>query len=192
MSKKRRRAKRERPGKAQHHDAPQMTPGLLAKLRKQDIPHSGIFTSDELGLERLSAHVLRLAEALGHELGHPPVNRRALVELAVLGWNLSLFPRGERSKFLREFPAQFSSQPDQRLLFTQVLRCGIRCKRRLFPEDRRFIVAYELRESRGGYALHVASQAFREDDGQEAVEPAHPVRGEPKDSGEEGFQDGSQ
>jgi len=162
MSKKRRHGKRKDRRKQKRNEPPQITPGLLAKLQHSNLPAAKIRTSDEMSMPRLSERVWRVAEALREELGRPYAPPEAFVEPAILGWNLSLFPSETRRRVLRESLPGGNTAPLEHLVLRAIVKAALWWKLRLFPDDRRFVVSFDLRETKDGYTLNVASTLLPE------------------------------
>ena len=79
---------------------------------------------------------------------------RLLLLIAVLGWNLALFPAGRRSEVEEDLLKAFTfSSPEEREALVSSLRSFAEVKMERFPDDRRLVVRHTL-EYRGPGNAH--------------------------------------
>ena len=93
-----------------------------------------------------------LEEELNSGQNFDELEFKALIDMAVLGWNLSFFPPSERIDFVKTaLAASLPEAPPQlnQFLFHKIEEMMER-KMRLYPEDHRHIVSHEFKY----YGLH--------------------------------------
>lgn len=105
-------------------------------------------------LGRLSEALGQLIEPYSHEADSLD-SFKALVALGALAWNFALLPEVERDKYLSD-GMRGLDVPDSKML-RNLMQDLIRRAQRLFPNDRRMIVHYEVTLTPAGYHLMVAS-----------------------------------
>lgn len=78
-----------------------------------------------------------------------------LVAFAVLIWNTALLPQNEQKAMIREILGIFSRTDAKEL--KPIIEEMIERKKKYFSDNRRFIVEYDLAESKDGFRLSVVS-----------------------------------
>jgi len=78
-----------------------------------------------------------------------------LLAMAIVAWNVPLFPGGERAQRLRELSTTLPAEA--RTDFLALIREMIARKERYFAQNTRYILNYELTEGRESYHLNVLS-----------------------------------
>ena len=78
-----------------------------------------------------------------------------LLAMAIVAWNVTLFPGGERAQRLRELSTTLPAEA--RTDFLALIREMIARKERYFAQNTRYILNYELTEGRESYHLNVLS-----------------------------------
>ncbi len=82
-----------------------------------------------------------------------------LIGTAIIAWNAALLPKDERQKMLDAAAVAIKATSDKQTLkdFHVIMADFIRHKERHFAKNKRFIVSYQVQETKDGYHLSVAS-----------------------------------
>src|SRR2546430_9673515 len=75
-----------------------------------------------------------------------------LLAMAIVAWNVPLFPGGERAQRLRELSTTLPAEAHTD--FLALIREMIARKERYFPQNTPYILNYELTTCRGSYPLN--------------------------------------
>lgn len=88
-----------------------------------------------------------------------------LITVAMVAWNAALLPKDKREGFLDEEINPVLSSLGHKAVqdFKAIVNELIKRKERLFPNNRRFIVSYELSETKDNYHLSVASTIHKDE-----------------------------
>lgn len=89
---------------------------------------------------------------------HDLAGYQLLVSIAVIAWNLATLPEEERDAALLQAAGELDVSG--RAALQDTVAEFILRKHRLFPDDRRMIVSYEVTETDGAYHVIVASAAL--------------------------------
>jgi hypothetical protein len=83
---------------------------------------------------------------------------QALITVGIVAWNAALTPKNKRRGMLDDaLEAAFpSDDPVNRQIFQGIVNELVERKERHFPENKRFILSYQLSENRDNYHLAVA------------------------------------
>ena len=83
---------------------------------------------------------------------------RKLMAIAVVAWNVSLLPKGERREMVEEM---LGALPEEaRADGRQIVKELVRRKKRHFSEYKRMVIDFEVADTGDGYQLIVASTAY--------------------------------
>ena len=108
--------------------------------------------------EKLSLAIFQLVEPYKSEADNIQAFT-GLITLAVMVWNVSILKGDEQKKMMKKIKAMLlddSSQEWEQPL-EQIVTQLIRRKKRYFAHDKRFIIDYEITESRDEFNLAVVS-----------------------------------
>jgi hypothetical protein len=113
--------------------------------------------------EKMSKVLLQLIEPY-RRLAQGRENLEKLLTISMIAWNASLMPEGERESFLtKRIDLALSHRSDNLVKDFRTMVDGfIKRKELLFPENKRFIVDYELLERGNKYYLSVISKSQRD------------------------------
>lgn len=117
------------------------------------------------GRKKLSLAILEVADPL-LELDLDKKARNNFISLAILAWNLSLMPESKRAAHIRTFFAGFQITMS-RAAVTEVhefITMLMDRKRRMYPDDDRFVVNFEILEEDESYTLNVVSVKYPDAD----------------------------
>lgn len=114
------------------------------------------------GLEKISVRLVEVARCLIGDDAEPEDVRWG-ISLAALAWNLSLLPQearaGAMAELLGESEEKVGAAPDLLVLLERLMEQ----KRRLYPEDRRMVLSWQVRTSRREANVTVVSVLPDED-----------------------------
>lgn len=113
--------------------------------------------------EKMSKVLLQLIEPY-RRLAQGRADLEKLLTVSMIAWNASLMPKGERESFLtKRIDLALSHWSDNLVKDFRTMVDGfIKRKELLFPENKRFIVDYELLERGNKYYLSVISKSQRD------------------------------
>jgi hemerythrin len=82
-----------------------------------------------------------------------------LLGTAIIAWNAALLPKDQRRKMLDEAVRTLEATTDRQTAkdFQAIMADFIRRKERHFADNKRFIFSYEVKETKDGFHLAVAS-----------------------------------
>jgi len=82
-----------------------------------------------------------------------------LIGTAIIAWNAALLPKDQRQKMLDDMARTIAATADKQTLkdFQVIMADFIRRKERHFADHKRFIFSYEVKETKNGFHLAVAS-----------------------------------
>lgn len=92
-------------------------------------------------------------------------DRKILVGMAVTAWNLALMPASKRQPLIKEFILDVVGKGDPRASqeIKDIINELIDRKLEIFPDNQRFIVEFQLQETRNQFHLSVASTLMEPD-----------------------------
>jgi hypothetical protein len=92
-------------------------------------------------------------------------DRKTLVGIAVTAWNLALMPASKRQPLLKKFILDLVGKRDSRTSqdIKDIINELIDRKLEIFPDNQRFIVEFQLQETRDQFHLSVASTLMEPD-----------------------------
>jgi len=135
---------------------------------KQKLYSDKLFAGQEIviqpGLgEKMSEVLLAFIEPY-RELATTREAYEKLITVAMVAWNAALLPKDKRDAFLDEGINPVLSSLGNKAIqdFKVIVNELIKRKERLFSNNRRFIVSYELSETKNNYHLSVASTIHRD------------------------------
>lgn len=143
---KRKRNRRKRTGRLE---------ALKQKLRSDGILAGRKIVFEPGGEEKMSEVLLAFVEPYQHLTTSYEAYQR-LIGVAVIAWNAALLPADGRRELIAEAGKAITDKGTRRDLMA-ILDELIKRKERFFPDNKRFIVSYELSEAKEGYHLSVAS-----------------------------------
>ena len=136
---------------------------------KQKLQLDKLFAGQEIVIqpesgEKMSEVLLAFIEPY-QELAPTREAYEKLITVAMVAWNTALLPKDQRQRMLDEAikPILTSSGTKAAQDFKAIMNDLIERKERLFPNNRRFIVSYELSETKDNYHLSVASTTHRDE-----------------------------
>lgn len=131
------------------------------------------------GLEKISACLIELIlPYLPEEAGIQAW--RAGIAMAAMAWNLALLPASERDREIERMFQQAEARAlDDPLLLEDLLQLLIAQKLRIYPDDPRLILSWEVRKA--GSRVHVTAMANLPDLPQEVPEDSRQQLEVPKD-----------
>ena len=158
MGKKRIKRKRKRSARTKQS----VTAAFRRRIeRSDDLGGTKLVTTPE-GLQGMSAAVLDLADPLLED-AEDYAEARLFIQLAMLAWNVALYPEDRWEEEMGELLATFPQDDPEMLEYIErVLWSLIARKIALFPENDRIIVNYDLSMTDHGPYLQVASAVSAE------------------------------
>jgi hypothetical protein len=95
-------------------------------------------------------------------------DRKILVGMAVMAWNLALMPASKRQPLIKKFILDVFGKGDPRTSqdiqdIKDIINELIGRKLEIFPDNQRFIVEFQLQETRNQFHLSVASTLMEPD-----------------------------
>lgn len=136
---------------------PQKLLDEASRFKKQGIKiKQTLFNRD--GPDKLSQAIITLV-APYEEMGRTYPAYHTLIALACLAWNAAQLDEPERSEMVRKAADAFKDKTDAQglLEFHQFTRELVERKLHLFPNDRRYVVNFEVTESEDNYHVFVTS-----------------------------------
>jgi len=135
---------------------------------KQKLYSDKLFAGQEIVIqpgsgEKMSEVLLAFIEPY-RELATTREAYEKLITVAMVAWNAALLPKDKREGFLDEAINPVLSSLGNKAVqdFKAIVNELIKRKEHLFPNNRRFIVSYELSETKNNYHLSVASTIHRD------------------------------
>lgn len=92
--------------------------------------------------------------------------RQKLFAIAILAWNLALLPEEQQQEKMEEIIAQMSLGKDRQAKqdVREILEELTERKRKVFPNNRRYILDFDVRETRDDFHLSVISSPTPKDE----------------------------
>jgi hypothetical protein len=131
---------------------------LFKQARGPAIPPGHRVVSEPAGLEKMSDALEELVEPYA-DLAKTGENYRKLLDLGMMAWNIALLPADERQAIIDEMieTGLASDTASARAHAREIVETLVRRKEKLFAANQRLIVSFELRDTRDGFHLTVAS-----------------------------------
>jgi hypothetical protein len=131
---------------------------LKQKLQSDGLLAGGEIVFQPAGEEKMSEVLLALIGPY-QDVASTYEDLQRLIPLGAVAWNAALLPEKARQKLLDEtIEAGFSAfDPETRRELRNFLAALIERKERLFPNNKRFIVSYEVSRTKNSYHVSVAS-----------------------------------
>lgn len=143
-------------GAAKDQDTIRASESRLKQRVLRRSPRETVWLDDTRGLPRISDRVMALAQPV-IDAASSLFGPETAITLAVIAWNLSLLPEDERRQEIRQARKQFGGGPDAQVTFSGVLRTLTEAKLKLFPDDLRTVVDFDLVQTSEGFHFNVAA-----------------------------------
>ena len=148
---KKSRSRRRRPPVSKHSK-------LISKMEKQGLLEDTVLIHEPPGKEKMSEVLKEFAKPYLDLVEGSFEMENKVIAMAVLAWNFTLLPRKEQKAALEDLISSLSledeeAEEDGR----QILKGMIKRKKRYFRANKRFIISYDMSETKEGFYLSVAS-----------------------------------
>jgi len=154
--------KKKRPGKkSQQRRKKQPSAGsydrLLAQVKKRELlPTDTQYIVEPPGETKMSEVILDFAMPFLEEAPDSQA-KQSMIGVAILAWNISLLPFFSRRTALKNAQADINMDKEGIKVIKMFVRMIKRYRRRFHPNLKRFILDFELTETRGELNLNVVS-----------------------------------
>jgi hypothetical protein len=115
------------------------------------------------GIEKMSEIIIDFAQPLLDAATNAQAQKQAITT-AIIGWNLSLFPKKEQVAQIEEIKNLLNSSTNSDQLRNEAIEIFnflLARKKSLYPEINRLVVDYELIETPKGFHLNVVSNFIK-------------------------------
>ena len=130
--------------------------GLAKQMSENELLENHVVVYEPAGEVKMSAALGTLIEPY-MDMAETAEAYDRLVALGVIAWNAALQPEAKRRKMLNKIIDQVIKEPADNSFAKTFIQELIARKEALFPHIKRYIVDYQITETRWRYHLSVAS-----------------------------------